>query len=929
MKLCLGVKIRYILPALFLAVVLVLFLSVDFKNVKAQSSDAIAIRVISNPEHYSAYHWYKKQNFTGSPQSVEVDGYEAVRDGRTVYVNAANVYMSQLYTNIYLISYNQSADTATADIFSGILSKWQFNTNISNSGHCREEGNISCSSDHDCPINDNCDNPKVRIVRDTLRISGLVAMSELLDQYKDDNGRYPLLSAGSYLPNKTLSVWPSWSNTLGKELDASLPLDPVNDLGDCSSPSGYNPGTCWNEGTKKYILSYPAMPKNSLAYAYFTNATGSVANLCVVYESGLAIATNNPRSSACGDPNCLDFDGDGYGSPASSKCTYPTFDCDDTNASVHSPAGMENCTNGIDDDCDGLADCNDMDCVSSCTAGGPCNYNGTCDAGETCASCALDGCCGPPTCPDGFCDTSCECSTCVADCFGNAGCCGQAGCNPAIGECSNCTTDCNANIVADCCGNGICDSTINENITNCSTDCGSTCVDNDGDFYIQGSGPYSLCMTCGPLHNVACSGHEDCNDANNTVYPTAPDNTCNSIDNDCDSKADEDADPDLCGTTCTDLGFDWNNARGTNLKCCGNDTGEGNPAAGTYFTSETGHCSDSIDNDCDGSTDGADSDCGGSCGYVNEVNWNIAGEPDCNQCDHEGDDDTDQSPGNWSLYPGMADFCDADCGTVLTTVTFANFQNGAETTCDGFDNDCDGSVDESLTGANCPLTQGVCTGAKQQCVSGTWQACTAASYGGDYDSIEIHCTDGKDNDCDGDTDVSDSDCLICTDADSDGHYATGAGCPTGDDCDDSNKYRYPGNTETCDTQDNDCDGTVDEGCDDDGDGYCDSSMQIYNNSSMCTNTTFTVNGMIGNDCDDNAATGAAIHPSATELCDGINNDCSAATADGSGESWYEAGTEISCTDTHDNDCDSLTDSLDLADCNIFCNFTATFPCIFN
>ncbi|MBI4812446.1 hypothetical protein HY798_03350, partial [Candidatus Falkowbacteria bacterium] len=49
-------------------------------------ADAIAIRVIPNYSHYSPSRWYSQQGFTGSPQSLTVDGYEAVRDGRTVYV---------------------------------------------------------------------------------------------------------------------------------------------------------------------------------------------------------------------------------------------------------------------------------------------------------------------------------------------------------------------------------------------------------------------------------------------------------------------------------------------------------------------------------------------------------------------------------------------------------------------------------------------------------------------------------------------------------------------------------------------------------------------------------------------------------------------------------------------------------------------------
>jgi hypothetical protein len=57
----------------------------------AQDSDAIAVRVMPNTNHDSIETWYSKQGFKGSPQSLIVDGYEAIRDGRTVFVNAANV----------------------------------------------------------------------------------------------------------------------------------------------------------------------------------------------------------------------------------------------------------------------------------------------------------------------------------------------------------------------------------------------------------------------------------------------------------------------------------------------------------------------------------------------------------------------------------------------------------------------------------------------------------------------------------------------------------------------------------------------------------------------------------------------------------------------------------------------------------------------
>lgn len=59
--------------------------------------------------------------------------------------------------------------------------------------------------------------------------------------------------------------------------------------------------------------------------------------------------------------DCIDNDGDGYGHPASPFCSHPELDCDDTNAQVN-PGVPENCTNSIDDNCNGLIDGDDPAC---------------------------------------------------------------------------------------------------------------------------------------------------------------------------------------------------------------------------------------------------------------------------------------------------------------------------------------------------------------------------------------------------------------------------------------------------------------------------------------------------------------------------------------------------------------------------------------
>ena len=55
-------------------------------------------------------------------------------------------------------------------------------------------------------------------------------------------------------------------------------------------------------------------------------------------------------------PECIDGDGDGYGDPACGG-----YDCDDTAPDVY-PGAEEICSGGIDDDCDGFTDMEDIEC---------------------------------------------------------------------------------------------------------------------------------------------------------------------------------------------------------------------------------------------------------------------------------------------------------------------------------------------------------------------------------------------------------------------------------------------------------------------------------------------------------------------------------------------------------------------------------------
>ena len=138
-----------------------------------------------------------------------------------------------------------------------------------------------------------------------------------------------------------------------------------------------------------------------------------------VYSSGDVFYTTNASSgNDCDDtdPNIgpQDDDGDGV-----SACTT---DCDD-NDPLNAGTFAEDCTDGQDNDCDGLADCDDSDCEASCfeldcADGQDGDGDGDVDCDDS--DCADDFACIEVICDDGFDDDGdgdidCDDSDCAED----------------------------------------------------------------------------------------------------------------------------------------------------------------------------------------------------------------------------------------------------------------------------------------------------------------------------------------------------------------------------------------------------------------------------------------------------------------------------------------------------------------------------------
>jgi hypothetical protein len=418
---------------------------------------------------------------------------------------------------------------------------------------------------------------------------------------------------------------------------------------------------------------------------------------------------------------------------------------------------------------------------------------------------------------------------------------------------------------------------------------------------------------------------------------------------------------------------------------------QGEKGAGLQCILLSGECSCSKKSTFDGaSTQCAQSNAYGSCGGTRKCGLSgltactaaIPGQELCNGKDDNCDGKTDGGDSADCLtYWLDADGDGAGVGAstctcapvgLATATTNGDCDDdskavhpGAKEVCNDVDDNCDGVTDEGCDDDG----DGYCDGG--MVIVGSPVICTYGVKDCNDSAASVHpsapeiCGNGVDDDCNGVTDDNAS-VLFYLDSDGDGFgnsAVTQQACskPSGyvtvtGDCDDNNAVVHPGAAEICDSFDNDCDGNTDgtdlSGCkayftDGDGDGF-----GVGASSCLCKSVG-AMTASVGGDCADDSA---AIHPGATEACNGADDNCDGTTdeenaagctplypdADGDGfgavvsgkclcaaDGTYKAGKSSDCNDTNpsvhpkadescngiDDDCDGVTDPAGAEGCS--------------
>jgi streptogramin lyase len=428
----------------------------------------------------------------------------------------------------------------------------------------------------------------------------------------------------------------------------------------------------------------------------------------------------------------LDLDEDGWGASAArprAACepidgyVGVRGDCDDTNEGVF-PGAVETC-NGVDDDCDGVAD----NLISApLTFWADQDRDGFGDSARIANGCAA---------PTGYVGNPNDCDDTRSDVYPEA----AESCDGVDNNCDTVTDEGLRNACGDCgtIPNEICNDRLDNNCDGTIDESGAGCFCDGRTNQPCYSGPpetLGIGICRGGSADCNCpGGARFCTDGSwgvcaSEVLPQTE--VCDGLDNNCDGQTDEGL-RNRCGACgpepleiCDGLDNNCDGVvdEGVRLAC-------GLCAADAVGLTET--CGDGLDNNCDGRVD---EDCvcavaGESCypGAPETLNVGLcrAGALTC----YEGgtSDGVCLDP----VLPALevCDGDDNDCdGRVDVSASGCSVCDRAAETCDGVDNNCDGQIDEGLRNA-C----GVCLSAVAPEETGGAAFC-----------------DGLDNDCDGQID---------------------------------------------------------------------------------------------------------------------------------------------------------------------------------
>ncbi len=373
------------------------------------AGDAIGVRILSNADFLSPMAWYESKGFSGSPSETTVDGFQAITDGRSTYIAAANSTSGGLYSNIIVITYNEGASEETIDIYEQMLESASFLLNVADDRVCSTSGD-SCSSDLDCDVAsaETCGSDKLKIMRDTQRLADMKDIASLIETYGEVNlacsattsqsctedadcpddetceAIVPELPSGTAVRALASSVWASWASTLGGALnDDGIPTDPLNAYTTCD---GYDAATCVNQTTGAY-----SCPEGSHVYHY--RAVGDRDyELAIDLEYTTTAWVNDiddDTTDAVTYYTSSYCDGDVYGTSSS---------CGDGIIGTNSDGTTEVCEVG---------DVSATSCTTTDGAAG--NANADCDSDCLGYTLASDAVCTAGTCGDGAVDSGEEC----------------------------------------------------------------------------------------------------------------------------------------------------------------------------------------------------------------------------------------------------------------------------------------------------------------------------------------------------------------------------------------------------------------------------------------------------------------------------------------------------------------------------------------